>query len=115
MMTEIENLRHGKPKQFWTYFKRKHDQKYISADELFNFFFTLGNDIFTYENEEAEEFCSQHDFNTIESFKEELDKEITISEILSLVKRLKSGKAHMSDCLLNEIFLESVDILAPHL
>ena len=31
------------------------------------------------------------------------------------MKRLKSGKAHGSDCLLNEFFLESVDILAPHL
>ena len=41
-LTEIENLRHGKPKQFWTYFKRKHDQKYdISADEFFNYFFRL--------------------------------------------------------------------------
>ena len=115
-LTEIENLRHGKPKQFWAYFKRKHDQKYdISADEFFNYFSTLENDIFTCENKEAEEFCSQHDFNTNESSNEELDKEITISEILSSVKRLKSGKAHGSDCLLNEFFLESVDILAPYL
>ncbi|MCG7875528.1 MAG: reverse transcriptase family protein, partial [Candidatus Thiodiazotropha endolucinida] len=31
------------------------------------------------------------------------------------MKKLKSGKAHGSDCLLNEYFLESVDILAPYL
>ena len=31
------------------------------------------------------------------------------------MKRLKSGKAHVSDCLLNEYFCESVDILAPRL
>ena len=111
-----QNLRHCKPKQFWAYFKRKHDYKYdISAEEFFNYFSTLESDIFTCENDEAEEFCSQHDFSVDELFNDELDKEITISEILSSVKKLKSGKAHGADCLLNEYFLESVDIVAPYL
>ena len=115
-MAEIENLRHCKPKQFWAYFKRKHDNKYdISAEEFFNYFSTLENDIFTCENDEAEEFRSQHDFSVDELFNDDLDKEITISEILSSAKKLKSGKAHGADCLLNEYFLESVDILAPYL
>ena len=39
-LTEIENLRHCKPKQFWAYFKCQHDQKYdISADKFFSYFF----------------------------------------------------------------------------
>ena len=58
--SEIEKLR----KQFWLYFKsRKSKPSGISMDELYEYFKKLSNDITVLANDEADPFCSSHDFS----------------------------------------------------
>ena len=45
----------------------------------------------------------------------ELDNPFTVDEVVSSVKLLKRNKAYGGDNLLNEYFIETVDILAPHI
>ena len=40
---------------------------------------------------------------------------ITQSEILAAAKRLQAGKTYGNDDMLNEYFIETIDIIAPHL
>ena len=114
-ISEIEKLKHCKPKEFWKYFKKKNKNTGscdITLDEFRDYFSSLSNDIFQMSNEDAETFCAENDFNCQS---DELDQPITVAEILSACKRLKSGKASGSDFLLNEYFMESIDILGSHL
>ena len=66
-------------------------------------------------NEESENFCSNYDFNTDECNFNELDRPITSEEIGKVVQKLKRNKAFAGDQLLNEYFIESLDILSGHL
>ena len=115
-LNEIEELKKSKPKAFWKYFKKKNSktENNIPLNDFFQYFRNLENDIFTCHNEDAENFCKTHDFDSI-SVNDELDKPISVTEIITAVKKLKSNKAYGSDCLLNEYFIESIDILVPYL
>ena len=66
-------------------------------------------------NEESENFCSNYDFNTDECNFNELDRPITSEEIEKVVQKLKRNKSFAGDQLLNEYFIESLDILSGHL
>jgi len=119
-MKELENLRHSRPKEFWKYFSMKNRSKSsrpgseISLHEFFKYFSNLEKDIFQTSNEQSEDFRQNHDFDHV-NFDEELDFQITFQEIERAVKKLKCNKAYGIDCLLNEYFIHSVDILAPFL
>lgn len=114
---QIENLRKGKPKDFWKFFKKKssHTVSSVSLEQFYEYFSTLGDDIYQVENEEAEMFCNTHNFDDADCCFEELDCPISCQEVLQAVKRLKAGKSPGRDCLLNEYFIESCDILVSHL
>ena len=116
-MKEIERLKKCKPKEFWKYFKSKpiSDNAGISINTFKEYFANLSNDLSNCYNEEAEYFCRQHDFNNLSSFNTELDQPITVSEIRCAVKSLKRNKTPGNDQLLNEYFVECIDILASHL
>ena len=116
-LKQIENLRKSRPKEFWKFFKSKNANKEssVSLEEFHAYFSSLGDDIFQCENEEAESFCNQHDFDNIECSFEELDCPISCQEVLQAVKKLKAGKSPGRDCILNEYFIESSDILVSHL
>jgi hypothetical protein len=116
-MLELEKLKKNKPKDFWKYFKKKaHNfNSGISLEEFKNYFSNLSNDFFECENEDAEIFCENYDFNSKNESFPELDVPITINEVISAVKSLKRNKAYGSDCVLNEYLIESIDILAAHL
>lgn len=116
-MQEIENLKKSKPKDFWKYFKKqtgKVDNK-INLEQFREYFSNLSNYFFQCYNAEAEEFCENNDFTITNEIFPELDEPITCSEILSAVKSLKRNKAYGNDCLLNEYFIESIDILSSHI
>ena len=66
-------------------------------------------------NDEAEHFCSTHNFNLPNSRFPELDQPFTVDEIKLSVKRLKRNKAYGSDYILNEYLIECIDILALHI
>jgi hypothetical protein len=114
---EIQNLRHCRPKQFWKYFKkkRKHTGEDISADDFHKYVSKLADDMVQGANEDAEQFCKQNDFNNLDCSFEELNKVIEISEVKAAVESLKRDKAIGNDCLMNEYFIECIDILAAHL
>ena len=57
-------------------------------------------------------FCENHDFNG-SSVNDEFDRPISADEVLKAVKQLKTNKAYGMDCLLNEYFIETIDILLP--
>ena len=116
-LVEIEKLKTSKPKEFWKYFKSKTRNKSINVDisKFYNYFSTLSNDISNCQNEEAENFCSQNDFNNVSDGLEELDCPFTLDEIHKAVNSLKTCKSPGSDNLLNEYFISSFDILGSHI
>lgn len=113
----IENLRHSKPKDFWKFFRRKNEKGSgtLTVDDFLKYFSSLQNEFQTPVNNEAEEFCSEYDFDANRCSFEELDKPITTTEVEFIVKKLKRNKACGSDNLLNEYFIECYDILSAHL
>ena len=87
----------------------------LSSDDFFNYFSSLESKIYQCENEETENFNLSHEFDDLSYFCPELDSRITQSEILAAAKGLQAGKAYGNDDMLNEYFIETIDIIAPHL
>lgn len=114
---EIERMRNSKPRDFWKLFsKNNHNNgNKVPVEDFHTYFKTLQDEIFKVVNNEAEEFCDNHDFNAYGCRFEELDVPVTVAELSSVVKKLKNNKASGNDLLLNEYFIESVDILSAHL
>lgn len=81
-----------------------------------NIFSELGVDILQSKNIESESFVSGYDFfYDLEQGEAILDEPFTVDEIIGAVKLLKRGKSPGKDFLLNEYFIESIDILASHI
>ena len=114
---QIEGLKSYRPKELWKYFRHDNNscRNSLSSDDFFNYFSSLESKIDQCENEEAENFNLSHDFDDLSYFFPELDSRITQSEILAAAKRLQAGKAYGNDDMLNEYFIETIDIIAPHL
>ena len=62
------------------------------------------------QNDESEDFCSNYDFDFSDCNFSELDCPITAKEIREVVQNLKRNKSFSGDQLLNEYFIESLDI-----
>ncbi|KAL4221122.1 hypothetical protein ACF0H5_019381 [Mactra antiquata] len=119
-LKKMEKLRFSRPKEFWKHFKNKSKKKSdvgdISLDEFFKHFSEVSNDVFKNNNQEADNFASNHDFNNFDINDDSLlNTPITISEITKVVKTLKRYKSCGIDLLINEYFIESMDILSAHL
>ena len=113
-MSELANLRKSRPRDFWKHFKSRSSKtsSKISLDEFKHYFENLSADIATDKNNDAESFNSFYNFDNPNTVYPELDDPITVQEIINAVKLLKRNKSCGSDNLLNEYFIESVDILA---
>lgn len=102
----LEILKKNNPKQFFAKFKRKSNFKSnVQLSEFFDHFkltsqsnVAIDNDI----SNDAEDCIF-----------EELDKDIDVEEIKVVIKKLKKGKSHGDDCLLNEYFIEFEEYLLP--
>ena len=106
-----------KPREFWKYFKKRspNSANSISLDEFHKYFSTLEQEINSAENSDAGTFCSNYNFdNPLDSI-DDLDFPVTINEVISAVKKLKTGKSHGADNILNKYLIETVDILGSHL
>ena len=111
-LLEIEKLKNSKPKEFWKHFKQKKQQQQdssITLEQFRDFFAGLSNDLSRANNLAAESFCNNHDFNNATN-STNLDAPISVNEVQSAVKSLKSDKSAGSDNLLNEYFIEGIDI-----
>lgn len=75
----------------------------------------MGNDASQTENPDAENFCDNHDFDNLDISFDELDRRITIEEILTAVKGLQTGKAMGNDFIMNEYLIAGIDILSGHI
>ena len=84
-------------------------------DEFYEYFNKLSNDITVLANDEADQLYSSHDFSGDDATFPELDQPIPVSEITEAVKTLKTCKATSNDYLLNEYFIDGIDILSSHL
>ncbi|XP_053405087.1 uncharacterized protein LOC128558872 [Mercenaria mercenaria] len=115
-LKQIEKLRHAKPRDFWKLFsKKKSKQSNIKVEQFFEYFSNLNSDLSGTTVPEAEDFCSAGECDPDDAIFEELDVVITLGEIKSVLKTLKRSKACGIDCLLNEYFIESSDIIGGHL
>ena len=94
-------------------FKRQqqHGENNISLQDFHDYFQALVSDAITQDDIEIHEFLNLYDNNYTDSTYQELDEPITQTEIKNAIKRLKTNKSCSTDCLLNEYFIESIDIL----
>ena len=60
---------------------------------------------------ESERLCQTNDFDSQDCNFEELNKPITFQEVKEIISSLKRNKSFAGDKLLNEYFIESLDIL----
>ena len=75
----------------------------------------MQQDLNNVQDVESEQFCQTNDFDSQDCNFEELDKPITFEEIKEVISSLKRNKSFAGDKLLNEYFIESLDILSSHL
>ena len=73
-------------------------------------FYDYFKNLISREDDNATEFEHTVDHNTVF---ENLDKNITISEIESAIKKLKAGKSCAEDGLVNELFMKCSNVLLP--
>jgi hypothetical protein len=115
---ELEDMRRKKPKDFWKFFsKRKKTvgSDLVSSEDFFTYFTKLESEINTVSDENVNTFVQNEDFDGEDCVFDELDCAITIEEVLAAVKKLKHSKAPGIDGLLNEYFIEGIDVLGPYL
>ena len=87
----------------------------LQIGDFKNYFSGLWNDIFSVKNDLAEYFCENHRFDVCNDYcYSDLDRPISLDELYNGVKTLNRGKAYGPDCLLNEYFIESMDIIGAH-
>ena len=113
---QIERLGHSKIREFWKLFvKRKKSNTNISQQDFFEYFSKMQQDLNNVQDVESEHFCQTNDFDSQDCNFEELDKPITFEEVKEVISSLKRNKSFAGDKLLNEYFIESLDILSSHL
>ena len=66
-------------------------------------------------NDEAENFDNNHNFDLRDPMYDQLDNPVITDEVRKCLQALKSGKACGIDNLLNEYFIEAGDILLTHM
>jgi len=80
-----------------------------------DFFKDFGSNDVNGTNDESEYFNEHNNFVIPNTVYPELDNPFTVDEIVSSVKLLERNNVYGGDNLLNEYFIETVDILNPHI
>lgn len=115
---ELYDLRNKQPKEFWSKFRAKTSNPAcdIDIENFKDYFAGLFNDIKSAQIDEIDDFANNSDFNINDPTYESLNAVITHDEVRSAVKCLKRNKAACpSDNMINEFFIETLDILVGHL
>ena len=102
-------MRKHNPRAFHKHFSKK-KRKNVTSDISIDNFYDYFKNLISREDDNAPEFEHTVDHNTVF---ENLDKNITISEIESAIKKLKAGKSCAEDGLVNELFMKCSDVLLP--
>ena len=101
-MYEIENFKKSNPKQFKQQFKankRQNQRNDISLYQFKTLFSNISNNTEDCNNNKAETFHENHDFNCLNDKSPELDNPMTIDEMKNAINSLKCGKAFGNDCI----------------
>ena len=108
----MEYMRKYNPKQFYKVFnkrKSKGSNSDISMQQFMEHFKNL-NEV----HNQSEDTEGDTD-DDLHAAYDELDKPFDLSEVKKAIKKLNSNKSNAEDCLINEMFIHSIDILAPTL
>ena len=113
---KMNEIRRTQPRKFWKLFKQKRNspKNDISLDQFFDHFKNLASSDIENEEEDVETFLRNFDAdyqNESTSRFEELDRRITQEEIKRSIKNLSRSKSPGGDNLLNEYFIEGMDVL----
>ena len=112
---KLNYLRKHNPKSFYKQFeKRKHNVKSeLSNDDFYNHFLNLALNEPT-SNKEIDNVLTNYDtIDTDDSVSSLLDNDITEREISNAIHKLKKNKACGYDGLLNEYFINCMNVLMP--
>ena len=112
------NMIKKNPKQFWKHFNSQkcNISSNISADRFQEYFFNMLNTTLPTRIDEVEDFSNKSDLNEENPTYVSLSTAITTDEVRAAIRNLKRHKTSCpSDNLLNEYFLETVDILIGHI
>lgn len=82
---------------------------------LRTFFQNLSIDIPDSGYTDTDKFINMNTFRSDDQVFPSVDESITVQEITSAVKCLKRGKAHRTNYILNEYFIEGIDFLSSHI
>ena len=109
LKTEIRNMRQKSPKEYWNYvnsLKSKSKQTSVDENLFVNFFKDLNAD------SNDNEAVPNVDFPNVEIVNN-LDMDITLSEVNKAILKLKNGKASGLDQITNEYIRYSSTVLSP--
>ena len=107
----LESLRKSNPKAFYKRFSKRRSRSGCTGDRLSSFhehFRDLASSATV--DEHTDDIYNDDDNEPIFH---ELDCEISELEIVNGIKRLKKGKAHSLDLILNDMLIEFKDVLMP--
>ena len=116
---KMDDMRRNNPKGFWKYFKKKPNsssgKNNVSLEQFFEYFKDLASSNNQIVDEDVEHFLrdfdNEHDHNGGGSKFEGLDEHISQEEIVRCIKQLSRNKSPGKDNLLNEYFVESIELL----
>ena len=82
-MKKIENLRHKKLKDFWRLFKKSKSStgNNITVEDFYSYFKNLAQEINIVNNDEAENFDNNHNFDLRDPMYDELDNPIKLESV----------------------------------
>ena len=110
----LDNLRKSNPKAFYKRFSKRRTNSGCTKDKL-GIFYEHFRNIASSDAVDNTHSDSYADSEDEEAVFDELDSPITQLEIVNSIKRLKKGKAHSIDLIVNEMLIEFKDILLPSL
>ena len=112
---KMDSMKSKSPKDFWKMFKKRSPNpngETIELNEFVEHFKNLAKNEGNINNENSINFVRNFDSNhNSESIYPELDRYITIEEIIMATKRLGNNKACSSDNIIYEYFKESVHVI----
>ena len=86
-ITEIEKMRNSKPREFWKLFRKKQQNgSDIESQQFHEYFRELAEIKWTSSNELVNKLSNEHDFDTNAIIVKELNENISIQEIIDIVK-----------------------------
>ena len=110
--TQLKRLRTGNARQYWAILNRLSNKRNAATlptdDELFEYFRNL-NEAPDIPSKDEEEIL----YEALRMDTEELDKDITETEVKTCIQKLKTNNAWGTDGILNEYLKTTVDIMYP--